>query len=51
MQRPPVGLIHHSNRGSQYCTHDYRAIQERFGLKTSMPRKGNRYDNTSMKNL
>ena len=38
-QRPPAGLIHHSNRGSQYCAYDYRVIQEQFGLKTSMSRK------------
>ncbi|OUZ55486.1 hypothetical protein CBL21_25335, partial [Shigella flexneri] len=34
-QRPPAGLIHHSDRGSQYCAYDYRVIQEQFGLKTS----------------
>ncbi|EFS11257.1 putative transposase [Shigella flexneri 2a str. 2457T] len=38
-QRPPAGLIHHSDRGSQYCAYDYRVIQEQFGLKTSMSRK------------
>ncbi|WP_252964635.1 DDE-type integrase/transposase/recombinase, partial [Shigella sonnei] len=27
-QRPPAGLIHHSDRGSQYCAYDYRVIQE-----------------------
>lgn len=37
-QRPPAGLIHHSDRGSQYCAYDYRVIQEQFGLKTSMSR-------------
>ncbi|WP_251301873.1 IS3 family transposase [Escherichia coli] len=30
-QRPPAGLIHHSDRGSQYCAYDYRVIQEQFG--------------------
>ncbi|WP_072109644.1 IS3 family transposase, partial [Shigella sonnei] len=40
-QRPPAGLIHHSDRGSQYCAYDYRVIQEQSGLKTSMSRKGN----------
>ncbi len=47
-QRPPAGLIHHSDRGSQYCAYDYRVIQEQFGLKTSMSRKGNCYDNAPM---
>ncbi|EIQ25018.1 insB [Shigella flexneri K-315] len=32
-QRPPAGLIHHSDRGSQYCAYDYRVIQEQSGLK------------------
>ncbi|HGZ2260640.1 TPA: IS3-like element IS600 family transposase, partial [Shigella boydii] len=44
-QRPPAGLIHHSDRGSQYCAYDYRVIQEQSGLKTSMSRKGQCYDN------
>ncbi|OXW63515.1 IS3 family transposase, partial [Shigella flexneri] len=47
-QRPPAGLIHHSARGSQYCAYDYRVIQEQSGLKTSMSRKGNCYDNAPM---
>ncbi|QBB81500.1 IS3 family transposase [Shigella flexneri] len=47
-QRPPAGLIHHSDRGSQYCAYDYRVIQEQSGLKTSMSRKGNCYDNAPM---
>ncbi|EFS7178373.1 TPA: IS3 family transposase [Escherichia coli] len=50
-QRPPAGLIHHSDRGSQYCTYDYRVIQEQFGLKTSMSRKGNCYDNAPMESF
>ncbi|EBW6363964.1 IS3 family transposase [Salmonella enterica subsp. enterica serovar Oranienburg] len=50
-QRPPAGLIHHSDRGSQYCAHDYRAIQEQFGMKTSMSRKGNCYDNAPMESF
>ncbi|SRW40494.1 IS600 ORF2 [Shigella sonnei] len=35
-QRPPAGLIHHSDRGSQYCAYDYRVIQEQSGLKTEV---------------
>ena len=31
-KRPAKGLIHHSDRGSQYCSHEYRNILERFGL-------------------
>ncbi len=47
----PAGLIHHSDRGSQYCAYDYRVIQEQFGLKTSMSRKGNCYDNAPMESF
>ncbi|ATH67142.1 IS3 family transposase [Shigella flexneri 1c] len=50
-QRPPAGLIHHSDRGSQYCAYDYRVIQEQSGLKTSMLRKGNCYDNAPMESF
>ncbi|EEW8189272.1 TPA: IS3 family transposase [Escherichia coli] len=50
-QRPPAGLIHHSDRGSQYCAYDYQVIQEQFGLKTSMSRKGNCYDNAPMESF
>ncbi len=50
-QRPPAGLIHHADRGSQYCAYDYRAIQEQFGLKTSISRKGNCDDNAPMESF
>ncbi len=41
----------HSDRGSQYCAYDYRVIQEQSGLKTSMSRKGNCYDNAPMESF
>ncbi|EJZ65236.1 integrase core domain protein, partial [Shigella flexneri 1485-80] len=50
-QRPLAGLIHHSDRGSQYCAYDYRVIQEQSGLKTSMSRKGHCYDNAPMESF
>ena len=50
-KRPDKGLIHHSDRGSQYCSHEYRNILERFGLKASMSRKGNCYDNAPMESF
>ncbi|PQN79181.1 hypothetical protein C5J99_20200, partial [Shigella flexneri] len=40
-----------SDRGSQYCAYDYRVIQEQSGLKTSMSRKGNCYDNAPMESF
>ena len=50
-KRPDKGLIHHSDRGSQYCSHEYRNILERFGLKASMSRQGNCYDNAPMESF
>jgi putative transposase len=50
-KRPAQGLIHHSDRGSQYCSHEYRNILERFGLKASMSRKGNCFDNAPMESF
>jgi putative transposase len=45
-KRPPMGLINHSDRGSQYCSLDYQKLIKQFGMKASMSRKGNCYDNT-----
>jgi putative transposase len=42
---PPPGCIHHSDRGSQYAADDYRAELAKYGLKGSMGRRGNPYDN------
>ena len=50
-KRPAKGLIHHSDRGSQYCSYEYRNILESFGLKASMSRKGNCYDNAPMESF
>lgn len=45
MRRPPEGLIHHSDRGSQYCSIDYQSELRRRGIRISMSGKGNCYDN------
>jgi transposase InsO family protein len=50
-QRPPKGLIHHSDRGSQYCALSYRRMLEQFGMIASMSRKGNCYDNAPMESF
>jgi len=50
-KRPAKGLIHHSDRGSQYCSHEYRGILDRFGLIASMSRKGNCFDNAPMESF
>jgi putative transposase len=50
-KRPASGLIYHSDRGNQYCAHEYQRIQGHFDLKESMSRKGNCYDNAPMEYL
>jgi len=50
-KRPLEGLIHHSDRGSQYCSHEFRNILEQYGLTASMSRKGNCYDNAPMESF
>jgi putative transposase len=50
-KRPAQGLIHHSDRGSQYCSREYRNLMDRFGLKVSMGGKGNCYDNAPMESF
>jgi putative transposase len=44
-RRPPPGLVHHSDRGSQYASHDYRNSLSQRGLICSMSRKGDCWDN------
>jgi len=50
-KRPAGGLIHHSDRGSQYCAHEYRRILGHFDFQASMSRKGNCYDNAPMESF
>ena len=45
LRRPPPGLIYHSDRGSQYCSHEYRNALKDIGAVASMSGKGNCYDN------
>lgn len=45
LRQPPKGCTHHSDRGSQYCSHEYQAILRKHGLLASMSGKGNCYDN------
>lgn len=41
----PDGLLHHSDRGSQYASHDYRQLLDAHGIIVSMSRKGDCWDN------
>ena len=46
LRKPPAGLIHHSDRGSQYASHDYQKLLKQYGMICSMSRKGNCWDNS-----
>jgi len=41
------GLVHHSDRGSQYASHDYTDLLKANGIEISMSRKGNPWDNAA----
>jgi putative transposase len=45
---PVAGLMHHSDRGSQYAGSDYQALLQQWGIEVSMSRKGNCWDNAVM---
>jgi transposase InsO family protein len=44
-RRPPAGLLHHSDRGSQYAALRYRDRLARYGMRASMSRRGDCWDN------
>jgi transposase InsO family protein len=44
-RQPPAGLVHHSDRGVQYASHSYTDLLKAQGVRISMSRKGNPYDN------
>jgi len=48
LRQPPKGVIFHSDRGSQYCFHDYQKRLRKHGFETSMSGKGNCYDNAAV---
>jgi putative transposase len=50
-KRPGPGLIHHSDRGSQYCAQAYRKLLVQFGFQASMSRKANCWDNAPMESF
>lgn len=45
-RKPPPGLLHHSDRGSQYASRNYREHLAIMGMQQSMSRKGNCWDNS-----
>ena len=44
-RRPPTGVIFHSDRGSQYCSHEFQTALAKWKVRSSMSRKGNCWDN------
>ena len=50
-QKPPQGLIVHSDRGSQYCSHVYRNMIEKYGFQGSMSKRGDCYDNAPIESF
>ncbi len=51
VRRPVAGLIHHSDRGSQYCSYEYQALLHAYEMRASMSRKGNCYDNAPVESF
>jgi putative transposase len=50
-RQPPTGLMHHSDRGVQYASGDYRHALQSAGLKASMSRNADCYDNAPMESF
>ena len=50
-RRSNAGLIFHSDRGSQYCSHAFQAILAEYGMQSSMSRRGNCWDNAPTESL
>lgn len=48
LRQPQAGLMHHSDRGSQYASEAYQALLKQHGIRPSMSRKGNCWDNAVM---
>lgn len=50
-RKPRPGLLVHTDRGSQYASHDYRRLAGDFGIKMSMSRRANCWDNAAMESF
>jgi transposase InsO family protein len=50
-RRPDTGLIFHSDQGSQYCSHEFQAALTGYGMRSSMSRRGNCWDNAPTESL
>jgi putative transposase len=50
-RKPPLDLIHHSDRGSQYTSNNFQRLLKMHSIKPSMSGKGNCYDNAAMESF
>jgi putative transposase len=50
-RQPPSGLLHHSDRGSEYTSNDYQALLAQEGIQVSMSRTANCWDNAAMESF
>lgn len=50
-RQPTEQLVHHSDRGSQYCSNDYTNVLKENKIQISMSRKGNPYDNACIESF
>lgn len=50
-QQPEGSVLHHSDRGSQYASHDYQKQLKTYSMTGSMSRKGNCYDNACIESF
>lgn len=50
-KKPREGLVHHSDRGSQYASHEYQKMLTSHQMEISMSRKGNCYDNACIESF
>jgi putative transposase len=50
-RQPGAGLLHHSDRGSQYTSQGYQSLLKQYGIEISMSRKGDCYDNALMESF
>jgi putative transposase len=50
-RHPEAGLIFHSDRGSQYCGHEFQRVLNGYGMRSSMSRKGDCWDNAVTESL
>jgi putative transposase len=50
-RHPQAGLLHHSDRGTEYTSHGYQALLTELGIEVSMSRTANCYDNAAMESF